>query len=299
MSRNRRSPIYALVLGCAVLAGSPPPPAFAAETTGTTLWEARWQHVRLVPRDGGGGSNHPITLAKADIRNGLAQLRLDTGDGEPVELLTADERAFVAEQLSKALTKAGPDQDVSVATIGMRKTILGLNEPRLTTLRAFVGADGLNLILGEALAEPPNDTGTYQKVDPRLVTIAEGRRSAPAKADSRWKILAAANSGITLRRSDWAAIPAAAMTVPEPGSEAAQKQAQSQMEDMQRQMQQMQQQMKAAPPAPAASAAAPVAQSPMAPTVEDRLRTLDQLKAKGLLSPKEYALKRKQIIDSF
>lgn len=296
MSRNRRSPIYALVLGCAVLIGSPPPSALAADSAGTTLWEARWQHVRLVPRDGGSANTHPITLAKADIRNGLAQLRLDTGDGEPVELLTGDERAFVAEQLSKALVKAGPDQDVSIATIGMRKTILGLNEPRLTTLRAFMGSDGLNLILGESLAEPPNDTGTYQKVDPRLVTIVEGRRAAPIKADARWKILSAANSGIALRRSDWAAIPATAMTVPEPGSEAAQKQAQTQMEDMQRQMQQMQQQIKAAPAAsPAPAPAAPA----MPSSVEERLRTLDQLKAKGLLSPKEYAAKRKQIIDSF
>jgi hypothetical protein len=33
--------------------------------------------------------------------------------------------------------------------------------------------------------------------------------------------------------------------------------------------------------------------------VEERLRTLDQLKAKGLLSQKEYGAKRKQIIDSF
>lgn len=282
-----------------MLIGSPLPSALAADKAGTTtLWEARWQHVRLIPRDGGGGNNHPITLAKADIRNGLAQLRLDPGNGEPVELLTGDERAFVAEQLSKALAKAGPDQDVSIATIGMRKTFLGLNEPRLTTLRAFVGADGLNLIVGEAQSEPPNDTGTYQKVDPRLVSLLEGRRSAPAKADSGWKILSAPNSGIAVRRSDWATIPAAAMAVPEPGSEQAQKQAQDQMEQMQRQMQQMQQQMKAAPaPAPAAAPSTPPTTA--APSVEDRLRTLDQLKAKGLLTPKEYAAKRKQILDSF
>jgi hypothetical protein len=295
MSRNHRSPIYALVLGCAVLIGSPLHSALA-ETAGTSLWEARWQHVRLISRDGGAANSHPITLAKADIRNGLAQLRLDTGDGEPVELLTADERAFVAEQLSKALARATPDQDVSIATIGMRKTILGLNEPRLTTLRAFMGADGLNVILGEALAEPPNDTGTYQKVDPRLVTIVEGRREALARANQRWKILSANTTGITLRRSDWASIPATAMAVPEPGTEAAQKQAQTQLDDMQRQMQQMQQQIKAAPAAPAPP---PAATPTPSPTVEDRLRTLDQLKAKGLLNPKEYAQKRKQIIDSF
>ncbi|KIL99480.1 hypothetical protein CCC_03996 [Paramagnetospirillum magnetotacticum MS-1] len=262
------------------------------------MWEARWQHVRLIARDGGGGNAHPVTLSKSDIRNGLAQLRLDNGDGEPVELLTADERVFVAEQLSKALAKAGPDQDVSIATIGMRKTILGLNEPRLTTLRAFMGTDGLNLILGEAQTEPPNDTGTYQKVDPRLVSLVEGRRAAPARGDARWKISSAANSAVALRRSDWAVIPAAAMAVPEPGSEAAQKQAQTQLEEMQRQMQQMQQQMKAAPASTAAPA--PASPAPAAPVaVEDRLRTLDQLKAKGLLSPKEYAAKRKQIIDSF
>jgi hypothetical protein len=294
MSRNHRSPIYALVLGCAVLIGSPLHSA-RAESAGTSLWEARWQHVRLIPRDGGAANGHPASLAKADIRNGLAQLRLDLGDGEPVELLTADERSFVAEQLSKALARATPDQDVSIATIGMRKTILGLNEPRLTTLRAFMGVDGLNIILGEAMAEPPNDTSTYQKVDPRLVSILEGRREAPARANQRWKILSATTTGITMRRPDWAVVQATAMAVPEPGTEAAQKQAQTQLEDMQRQMQQMQQQIKAAPAAPAPTVSAPAPSL----TVEDRLRTLDQLKAKGLLNPKEYAAKRKQIIDSF
>ncbi|MBV5325879.1 MAG: SHOCT domain-containing protein [Rhodospirillaceae bacterium] len=34
------------------------------------------------------------------------------------------------------------------------------------------------------------------------------------------------------------------------------------------------------------------------PQVEDRLRALDQLRAKGLVSPEEYSAKRKQILDS-
>lgn len=293
MFERHRSPIYALALGLAVLMGSPQS-AVHAETAGTSLWEARWQHVRLIPRDGGAANGHPATFSRNDIRNGLAQLRLDMSGDEPVEMLTADERAFVAEQLAKALAKAGPDQDVSIATIGMRRTFLGLNEPRLTTLRAFVGADGLNLILGEALTEPPNDTSTYQKVDPRLISLAEGRRASPAKAGSRWKLLAAPGSAVKSPRSDWAVIPAAAMSVPEPGSEQAQKQAQDQMEQLQRQMRDMQQQVQKAP----APSAAPPGAAPSV-TVEDRLRTLDQLKAKGLLTPKEYAQKRKQIIDSF
>lgn len=298
MSPSRRSPIYALAVGLAVLIGSPPTAAHA-DQAGTTLWEARWQHIRLIPRDGGTANAQPTQLDKNSIRNGLAQLQLATGSGEPVEFLTAEERAFVAEQLSRALAKAGPDQDVSVATIGMRKTFLGMNEPRLTTLRAFVGEGGLNIIIGEAQAEPPNDTSTYQKVDPRLVTLPEGQRSGPVKAEPGWKLVAAANSGITLKRGDWATIPASAMTVPEPGTPQAVKQEQDRIEQMQQQMKQMQQQMQQVQTAPPQAAPAPQATSPAQPGVEDRLATLDRLKAKGLITPKEYAAKRKQILDSF
>ena len=297
MSRSGRSPIYVLALGLAMLIGSPPA-GHAAEQAGVTLWQARWQYVRLVPQDGGSPNRHPANLSKAEIRSGLAQLKLDMGGEDKVDLLTPEERVFCADQLAKALARATPDQDVTLSTVGMRKTFIGLSEPKLTTIRAFMAEDGLNLIIGEAQVDPPNDTGTYQKADPRLVSFTDGRRAAPAKANAGWKIIAG-GPGLQVKRADWVAVAATAMAVPELGSEEAQKQAQTKLDDVQRQMQQMQQQIQQvqkAPPAATPTAASPAQAAPV--SVEDRLRSLDQLKAKGLVTHKEYAAKRKQILDS-
>ncbi|MBV5325880.1 MAG: hypothetical protein J0626_11815, partial [Rhodospirillaceae bacterium] len=119
---------------------------------------------------------HP---AKAAIRSALAQIKLDQGDGETVEFLTQEERNFYSDQLAKALDKAGPDQDVVISSIGMRRTLLGLSEPKITTTRIFLNQDGLNVIVGETMLDAPNDTSTYTKPDPRLVSFSDGKRSGP------------------------------------------------------------------------------------------------------------------------
>lgn len=292
MVQGQRRPIYALALGLAVLMGSPPA-VRAAEPAGITLWQARWQYVRLVPRDGGGPNLHPSHLGKAEIRSGLAQLKIDPGDGEAVEVLTVEERNFYAEQLVKALTKAGPDQDVVIASVGMRRTVLGLSEPKLSTTRVFVNGDGLNVIVGETMVDAPNDTNTYTKPDSRLISFADGRRSAPAHDGSKWT-LKADGAGVVIKRPDWAVVSAAVMAVPEPGSEEDRKQAQTQLNDVRQQVQQLRRQMEEAPPPAAAPPVAPVQTAP----IEDRLRALDQLKAKGLITPKEYSAKRQHILDS-
>ncbi len=296
MPQGRYSSIYALALGLAVFMGTQPAAVQAAEPAGLTLWQARWQYVRLVPRDGGSPNLHPAELGRAEIRSGLAQLRLDMGDGEAVDFLTPEERGFCADQLVKALAKAGPDQDVVMATIGMRKTFIGLAEQKLTTIRAFVNQDGLNLVVGELQADVPNDTSTYNKPDPRLVSFSDGRRAASLKADAKWKLVAN-GAGVAVKRSDWATVNATAMATPEPGTPEAEKQVKQQVQELQQQVQQLRQdQRPAAPPALAAPVSPPAASGPAA--LEGRLRALDDLKAKGLVTPKEYAAKRKQILDS-
>ena len=280
MSQARLCPISALVLGFAILMGSVSAAGAAEQAGVTTLWQARWQYVRITPRDGGLPNLHPSRPAKADIRSALAQIKLDPGDGEAVEFLTPEERNFYSDQLAKALNQAGPDQDVVISSIGMRRTLLGLSEPKITTARIFVNQDGLNVIVGETMLDAPNDTSTYTKPDPRLVAFADGSRSGPAHSGAKWKLVAN-GAGILVKRSDWVAVPASVMAVPEPGSEEAQKQAQTQLNEVQSQVQQLRQQIQAAPP-----------------QVEDRLRALDALKTKGLVTPEEYTAKRKQILDS-
>jgi hypothetical protein len=282
MAWNRGNFATILALSLAMLGGALPA-AHAADTASTTLWEARWQYVRLVPRDGGPPNRHPAPLRKSDIRSALAQIKLDTGGGEPVEFLSPEERDFYADQAGKALAQAGPGQDVVICSIGMRKGVFGLNQPKVTTARLFIDEAGLNVVVGEALTDAPDDN-TYVKVDPRLVSFADGRRSGPARAGSQWKLVGT-NPAIAIKRADWAVIPAAVMAVPEPGSPDAQRNVQDQVQQMQQQMQQMKQHMDG--PAPLAAS-----------TIEQRLRTLDELKAKGLVSPEEYAGKRRDILNA-
>ena len=209
----------------------------AADPPGQTLWQARWQYVRIVPSDGAAPNRHPARLAKAEIRSGLALVRRVEGDGEAADFLTPEERAFYADQVGSALAKAGPGQDVVVATVGMRKTLLGLAEQRLTTARVFVTDEGLNVVVGESLIDVPNDSGTYTKVDPRLVSFADGRRSGPVHGGQSWA-LTAAGAGVVAKRPDWVVIQAAAMATPEPGTQEAQTQMQQQVQDLRQQVQQ-------------------------------------------------------------
>lgn len=274
MTRNRGNIAATLALSLAMLAGAAPA-LRAANPPGTTLWEARWQYVRLVPSDGEAPNRHPATLTKADIRSALAQVKLDPGNGEPVEFLTPEERDFYADQAGNALAKAAPGTDVVVCTIGMRKGVFGLNQPKITTTRLFMDGSGLNVIVGEALTDAPDDT-TYVKVDPRLVSFTDGRRSAAARA--KWKLLGA-NAGITVKRADWVIIPAAVMAIPEAGSLDSQRNMQEQVQQMQQQMQQLK-------------------QSAPATSIEQRLRVLDELMAKKLVTPEEYSAKRRDILNA-
>jgi hypothetical protein len=290
MAQGRQSSLHALVLGLAVLAAIPPS-ALAAEPAAQGDWQARWQYVRTVPRDGGEPNRHPAQLSKAEIRAGLFQVRRDGGDGgEAVEVLTPEERSFYADRLSAALAKAGPGEDVLFATVGMRKGPFGLSEQKLTTARLFVDGAGLNLILGESLADVPNDTGTYTRVDPRLVSFAEGRRTASAHAGAVWSLVAG-GPGVSLRRKDWVVIGPAAMATPEPGTTEAQKHVEQEVQTLRDQVREIRERRQDPPPV--------VVAAPPPAGLAERLRLLDDLKAKGLVNAKEYAAKRKQILDSF
>lgn len=288
MAWNRGNLVAILALSLAMLGGVSPA-ARAADQASATLWDARWQYVRMVPRDGGAPNRHPATLPKADIRSGLAQIKLDSGDGEPVEFLSPEERDFYADQAGKALAKAGPGNDVVICSIGMRKGMFGLNQPKITTARLFRDEAGLNIIVGESLADAPDDT-TYVKVDPRLVFFADGQRAGPARPGAKWKLITA-NANIVVKRSDWVVIPAAAMAMPEPGSPDAHRNVQGQVQQMQQQMQQMKQSMEGQPHGPSAPH---ISASP----VEQRLRLLEELKAKGLVTPEEYSAKRRDILNA-
>lgn len=250
----------------AVLLGSLPA---AGNEQPLTLWEARGQHVRLAARDGDGPNSHPADLDRGQVRQSLSLLRLKLKpEDEPVELFTPDEAEFLSVQLAKAFQKASSGQDVSTATIGLRKTRFGLREPRRTTARIFIKDGRLNLLLGQAQADVPDTDSTLRGIDPRLVEDVTGARTITGRPPA-WQMVSGGGA-VSIKRHDWAVVTlsavAATTAAPTPADLAVQG---------------------LAPPPP-----------PMPRSIEERLRLLDNLNAKGLLSPEEYGNKRKQILES-
>ncbi len=281
----RSKALAAFVVGMTLL-GPVGPSRPQAATVGQTLWEARGQYVRVVPQDSGSPNLHPAVLSRSEIKSGLSQVVIDPGNGQKMALLTPEQREFYATQLTKALAQARPGDDVVIASHGIRKGGLGLGEKKMTTTRLFVTAEGLNVIVGEALADVPEDTNTLTRVDPRLVSFADGRRGGEARPGAVWS-LGGDGPGVTVKRRDWVVISAAAMARPEPGSVEAEQSIERQVKDLQQQIQTLRPQAGSAP-------------LPSVPptSAEDRLRQIDDLRKKGLISPDEYQDRRRAIINS-
>lgn len=228
------------------------------------LWEARGQHIRLVERDGGDSNSHPAQLDRGQIRQAIGLLRLRPAAGvEDSPMFTPEEADFLAVQLSKALGLATQGQDVSTATIGLRKSIFGLREPLKTTARIFVKNGELNVIFGQVQVEVPDTDSTLRGVDPRLVTEVSGKRQSAATPQPGWQLVSGGEA-VALKRNDWAVISLEKLAT-----------------------------------AGIVEGLSPPAPLPMPRSIADRLRLLDELKEKGLVTPAEYGSKRKQIIDAF
>lgn len=170
--------------------------------------EGEFDQVHLVAAPADARNQHPQTIAPELLARALAALR--TGNGA-VPLLDADAAASLAQGLSKALAKAGPQQDmVFMVTSRPGGGVLGT---RLgNSGRAFVDANGLNLIVAEAHVE---FVGRYRAT--RMERPFDfGSRGTPSKV-----MLAADNA--SRRRSDWVVIPigASAAALPVVATEAA------------------------------------------------------------------------------
>jgi hypothetical protein len=281
-----------LVLGAAAT----PEPVRAAEATrdGVVVWEGKKdQWVRLEPQDDPRAppNAHPATLDDATIAAALASVWI--GEGESAEpVFTPDEAQIFATQISRALARATPTQDVTFRTTGSRKTAAGrlLKGVRVNTARAFVAGDAFNLILGEVHGQyrKKNVYGQWDE-DFSEVRPASRTESAPhewAVAPSPHVRFAQGPDG--RERDDWlmfdrerlAALvrppdaPAAAATPPPASAGGA---------------------------APAPAGAAPQAPAPVpAPSpeadMERRLRTLKDLHEKGLITEEAYRAKIEEIL---
>jgi hypothetical protein len=212
------------------------------------------------------------------LRQQLALVQF-AGPGGSQQLFAADELTELAEPLSQALERAGPDDDVLLLSASRRDGGV-LAAPTAVTARLFVQGERLQLLVHDVRYEFYNNyRGTNEA--PRFSFGSRSAAGAVAIGSAR-----ASNA-----RVDWLAIPVRGEAAADAAAAAAATAA-----------------VVAPGPHPSAAVAAPIA--PPAPTpalqrpldaagaqdLERRLETLKRLREKNLITEDEYQQKRKEIL---
>lgn len=236
------------------------------------LWSANDQWVKIEPQDDAAASpnDHPAQLASEAISNALAALRIrivdeDTAAEAQRSVFTAEELRNLAPRIASGLAKAGPRQDVTFSTIGSHPRAAGglVKDPGVNAGRVFYDDGKINVIFGE-LQSGYRKRSVYGQRTEDFTPRQQGSRSKAAEHE--WVL--AARPGVELHsnaggvRNDWVEIDSAAV----------------------------------------AAGAAAVSQAPAAATpqsgvdLEQRLKTLKELRDKNLISEEAYRAKMQELL---
>lgn len=239
------------------------------------LWSANDQWVKIEPQDDAAASpnDHPAQLASEAVSNALAALRMrivdeDTAAETQRSVFTAEELRTLAPRIASGLAKAGPRQDVTFSTIGSHPRSTGglVKDPGVNAGRVFYDDGKINVIFGE-LQSGYRKRNVYGQRTEDFTPRQEGSRTKAAEHE--WAL--AARPGVELHsnasgvRNDWVEIDTAAV----------------------------------------ASGAAAVSQTPAAATlpaaksgvdIEQRLKTLKELRDKNLISEEAYRAKMQELL---
>ncbi|HEX9812843.1 MAG TPA: SHOCT domain-containing protein [Burkholderiales bacterium] len=223
-------------------------------------------YVRLVPIEPGAAANsHPFAISADRLSRLMAGINVSGADSiGKAPVFSKEELETIVPPLASALSKVGPNRDVTFAVTSYRG-IFGAASPKsVTTGRLFVSGDSVNLIFG--LMQERFREGDFAYTVP---TTTPGMRSRRIDATG-WKI-ESGGAHFHEQRGDWlefdrGAIPAAAPAVPDVGTKSGGE----------------------APPPPTIDR--------KAREIEDRLRLLDRLKEKDAITEQEYLERRRAIL---
>jgi hypothetical protein len=242
------------------------------------LWSANDQWVKIEPQDDAAAppNDHPAQVTSEAISNALAALRIrivDEGTAAETQrsVFTAEELRNLAARIAEGLAKAGPRQDVTFSTIGSHPRSGGglVKDPGVNAGRVFYDDGKINVIFGE-LQSGYRKRLVYGQRTEDFTPRQEGSRTKAAESD--WAL--AARPGIELHsnaggvRNDWVEIDTAAVAA---GTAAVS-------------------QAPAAATPPAATAAKSSAD------IEQRLKTLKELRDKNLISEEAYRAKMQELL---
>jgi hypothetical protein len=251
------------------------------------LWSANDQWVKIEPQDDAAAppNEHPAQLASEAINNALAALRIrivdeDTAAAAQLSVFTAEELRNLVPRIASGLAKAGPRQDVTFSTIGSHPRAAGglVKDPGVNAGRVFYDDGKINVIFGE-LQSGYRKRMVYGQRTEDFTPRRQGSRTKAA--ENEWAL--AARPGVELHsnaggvRNDWVEIDSAAVAS---GATAVSQ----------------------APPA-ATSPAATAAGSGEGPAttksgvdLEQRLKTLKELRDKNLISEEAYRAKMQALL---
>jgi hypothetical protein len=270
-----------LVLGAAVTCAADTPRDVIV------LWSANDQWVKVEPQDDAAASpnDHPAQLANEAISSALAALRIRIVDEDKVTeaqraVFTAEELRNLAPRIAAGLAKAGPRQDVTFSTVGSHPRAAGglVKDPGVNAGRVFYDDGKINVIFGE-LQSGYRKRSVYGQRTEDFTPRQQGSRTQAAEHE--WAL--AVRPGVELHsnaggvRNDWVEIHSADVA-----SGAA-----------------------ASPQAPAAATppAATAAGSREGPAatksgvdIEQRLKTLKELRDKNLISEEAYRAKMQELL---
>lgn len=228
------------------------------------FFRSREQYVRIIKQDEMKGvktppNDHPVLLESSQLRTALSSLEFvlpKKDKSSPV--FEKPELDVLEKYLGIALEQAGPDEDVSFAVVGNYLAVYGIAKEQMSTSARVFYKDGkLNIIFGDIHAK------YYANVDRRVYPLAPGSRFLAKNHE--WKLLSYPYQEFYMgpdgQRRDWLVIDLAAMA------------ARSAMGEKE---------MATMPP--------------HAKTVEERLKVLEDLRAKKMITEDEYKTKRESIL---
>jgi hypothetical protein len=144
----------------------------------TDVYRSNDDNVRLEPLESGVAPNsHPFVISAGQLRELLAPLKVSRAESiDNVPVFLNEELNTIVPPLMIALSKAGPNQDVTFAVTSYRG-LLGKYSPKsLTTGRLFVSGNTINLIFGLMQLRLGSENLDPAGVAPRIVSGTRTRR---------------------------------------------------------------------------------------------------------------------------
>lgn len=180
-----------------------------------TIWASPGRFVRLVAQDRPAPPNdHPAALSPAELRTILAAISVFGGPpflgagAEPISVFMEDEARVLAQALATALAEARPDQDVAFTVEGERNAFFFAQEPVTIGGRVFYDDQRLHIIFGDLhqpAGRPAPDRHGSAKTGERLYPVRIGTRAGDIA--HYWRIVPTEGQsfhvGADTTRGDW------------------------------------------------------------------------------------------------